>query len=378
MQQQFIEAVLNGLLWICCFAYLDDILTFSASFEDHIKHFEQILTRLRDHNLILQPSKCSFCRPTFEILRFVATKDGLSPNPKKVKAIKDYPLPRTPKEVSRFLGMTSWLRRFIPRLSALTANLRKAAQLDNKSFKLTKKAINEIKLLKEMLTDETCMASPPISQNQFYIHVDTSKTGLGAILTQLDENGNHQVVEYASHVLTETQRKYTNSVCEGLGILWSLNTFKYYIYRCDPIVYCDCSSFSDIINTTEHIPNHKMLCDWIARILQYNICVIHKPDKLMVIPDVLSHHYATYDTETETDEITNIFKDMVETAVKTGNSETNKSLDKQSDLLQRLDFLEEQNIYIPKIRIIENLGPDLLLLQEASTSRGGGHLFRRN
>ena len=91
----------------------------------------------------------------------------------------------------------------------------------------------------------------------------------------------------------------------------------------------------------------------------------------MAIPDALSHHYTTYDTETETDEITNIFKDMVETAVKTGNSETNKSLDKQSDLLQRLDFLEEQNAHIPKIKTIENSGPDLLLLQEASTSRGG-------
>ena len=123
IQQQFIEAVLNGFLWICCFTYLNDILTFSTSFEDHIKHLEQILTRLRDHNLILQPSKCFFCRPTFEILGFVTSKDRLSPNPKKVKAIKDYPLPRTPKEVSRFLGMTSWLRKFIPRLSALITNL---------------------------------------------------------------------------------------------------------------------------------------------------------------------------------------------------------------------------------------------------------------
>ena len=175
-------------------------------------------------------------------------------------------------------------------------------------------------------------------------------------------------------MLTETQRKYTNPVCEGLGILWSLNTFKYYVYRCDPIIYCDCSSLSDIINTTEHMSNHKIFCDWIARILQYNICVIHKPGKLMAIPDALSHHYATYDTETETDEITNIFKNMVETAVKTGNSETNKSLDKQSDLLQRLNFLEKQNAHISEIRTIENSGPDLLLLQEASTS-GGGDTF---
>ena len=168
--------------------------------------------------------------------------------------------------------------------------------------------------------------------------------------------------------------KENTQIQEGLGILWSLNTFKYYVYRHDPIVYCDCSSFSDIINATEHMSNHKMLCDWITRILQYNVCVIHKPSKLIAIPDTLSHHYAIYDTETETDEITNIFKDMVETAVKTGNSETNKSLNKQFDLLQRLNFFEEQNAYIPEIKTIENSGPNLLLLQEASTS-GGGDIF---
>ena len=88
----------------------------------------------------------------------------------------------------------------------------------------------------------------------------------------------------------------------------------------------------------------------------------------MAIPDALSHHYTTYDTEMETDEITNIFKDMVETAVKTRNSETNKSLDKQSDLLQRLNFLEEQNAHISELKTIENLEPDLFLFQKTSTS----------
>ena len=98
----------------------------------------------------------------------------------------------------------------------------------------------------------------------------------------------------------------------------------------------------------------------------------------MAIPDALSHHYTTYDTKTETDEITNIFKDMVETAVKTENSETNKSLDKQFNLLQRLNFLEEQNAHISEIRTIENSKPDLFFLQKASTSKGGGHFFKRN
>ena len=84
--------------------------------------------------------------------------------------------------MSRFLDMILWLRKFILRFSALITNLQKATQLDNKSFKLTKKAINKIELLKEMLTDETCMAHLNLSK-QFYIHVNISKTGLGAILT---------------------------------------------------------------------------------------------------------------------------------------------------------------------------------------------------
>ena len=189
-QQQFIEAVLNGLIWICGFVYLNDILAFSSTFEDHLFHLKQILTRLREHNLILQPSKCTFCRPTFKILGFVASKDGLSPNSTKVKAIHNYPLPKTPKEVNRFLGMASWLRRFIPRLSSLTINLQKAVQMDGKSFNLTEKAIEEIKLLKDILTSNTCMAHQNFSK-EFYIHVDASKNVLGAIFTQMDDKGNH-------------------------------------------------------------------------------------------------------------------------------------------------------------------------------------------
>ena len=114
-QQWFIETVLSGLVWQCCFAYIDDILCYSSTFEQHLADLTKIFQRLRDNDLMLQPAKCSFCKPNFEILRFIATKDGLKPNPKKVEAIQDYPLPTTPKEVERFLGMVTWLKRFIPR-----------------------------------------------------------------------------------------------------------------------------------------------------------------------------------------------------------------------------------------------------------------------
>ena len=114
-QQRFIEAVLNGLIWDCCFAYIDDILCYSNSFENHLRDLERIFQRLQDHDLRIQPAKCAFCKPQFSILGFIASKDGLSPDPRKVQAINDYPYPSSPKEIESFLGMVSWLRKFIPR-----------------------------------------------------------------------------------------------------------------------------------------------------------------------------------------------------------------------------------------------------------------------
>ena len=189
-QQQFIETVLSGLVWQCCFAYIDDILCYSSMFEQHLADLTKIFQRLKDNDLMLQPAKCSFCKPNFEILGFIATKDGLKPNLKKVEAIQNYPLPTTPKEVERFLGMVTWLKRFIPCSSSLTTHLRKVKVMDPKKFSLFQESIKEIHLLKELLTSETYMAHPDFSK-EFFIHVDTSKLGFGVILTQMDQNGHH-------------------------------------------------------------------------------------------------------------------------------------------------------------------------------------------
>ena len=337
-QQRFIEAVLNGLLWRFCFAYIDDIICFSNAFDNHLEHLKMIFTRLREHDLLLQPAKCCFCSPTFEILGFIASKDGLKPNPKKVEAIKAYPPPRSPSEVSTFLGMVSWLRRFIPRCSAVTQYLRQASQSKKKPFNLPPEALKEFRYLQDIMTNETCVAHPD-PKKQFYIHVDASSHGLGAILTQLDENGHHRVIEYASKALTKPQRNYSNPVREGLGITWALIHFKYYVYGRDPILYCDCKSLSHIFDKgSTKIPDHAMLRDWISRILQYNPKVIHKPGKLMVIPDALSRHFAVY---TDPEDIQNeFFGSLVDAAMHNTNDDT-LNLKIQDDILAK--YWDSQN-----------------------------------
>ena len=144
--------------------------------------------------------------------------------------------------------MVTWLKWFIPHSFSLTTHLRKAKVMDPKKFLLFQESIKKIHFLKELLTSETCMAHPDFSK-EFFIHVNASKLGFEVIFTQIDQNGHHQIIEYASQTLTKTQQKYTNSLQENLGILWALNNFKYYIHGQNPIMFCNCEFLKFVFKT---------------------------------------------------------------------------------------------------------------------------------
>ena len=337
-QQRFIENILNGLLWKCCFAYVDDILCYSNSFKQHLTDIKNIFERFEKHNIQIQPSKCFFCKPNFEILGYVASKDGLKPNPKKVKAVHNYPYPASPKEIDSFLGMISWLRKFIPKCASHTVNLRQCAQTKHADFKLTKEAKAEVDLLKKLLTSSICLGHPDLDK-QFYIHVDARKMGLGAILTQTNDKGNHQIIEYASKALTSVQQKYSNTLREALGVLWSLQQFKFYVHGRYPVIYCDCKCLSDLLKPgTTKVPEHVALRNWVARILHFTPRMVHKPGKMMAIPDALSRHYLTYHSQEKDPEV-ELLGSLVTTALQ-NQANTTKVLEEQHELLLNNDTLQ--------------------------------------
>ena len=181
--------------------------------------------------------------------------------------MKEYPQPWTVKEAQSFLGIVSWLRRFIPRCATLTTNIRKCISDSPKKFNLSDQAIKEVEILKEIITSDTCLAHPRLNE-QFYIHVDTSKVGMGAILTQTDNQGHHRIVEYASKAMSQTQRKASNSTREAMGILWSLEHFRYYIHGKNPIVFCNCKCLSDILRS-DSAPGTAALRNWVAQVLHF-------------------------------------------------------------------------------------------------------------
>ena len=113
------EATLRGLQWHQCLIYLDDVIVFSQTFDDHLRHLSLVFDRLRIANLKLKPSKYKFGCKTVKYLGFIATPDGISPDPGKVASVRDYPVPTTLKQLRAFLGLANYYRRFILTLHIL-------------------------------------------------------------------------------------------------------------------------------------------------------------------------------------------------------------------------------------------------------------------
>ena len=193
---------------------------------------------------------------------------------------------------------------------------------------------------------------------------------MGAILTQTDENGHHRVIEYASRALTPSQTKYSNSAREAMGIVWALQHFRYYVYGCDPIVYCDCSCLAYIWKNTNRLPDTVHLRDWVSRLMQYNPKLLHKPGKMMAIPDALSRHYVAYAENEKMDAATDLLGELVLMAEKYAHDQQ-ISLKVQENLLKNsplddetpMDIANDIRSITQMVKRPEKCGQDLVSLE---------------
>ena len=123
--QRVMTHVLRGLEWDICLVYIDDLIIFSRTFDDHLLHLEQVFKRLREANLRLKPSKCHFVKSEVEYLGHVVSADGLKPNPAKIRAVQEFPVPTNVTGVKAFLGLCNYYRRFIKGFAQIASPLNK-------------------------------------------------------------------------------------------------------------------------------------------------------------------------------------------------------------------------------------------------------------
>ncbi len=179
--QELMAVVLDGVSDFAT-AYLDDILIFSPTFEEHLKHLDIIFGRLRSHRLKLKLKKCSFVQAETNYLGFIINDSGIKPDQKKVEAIRSLPIPTCVREVRSFIGMCSYYRRFIPNFSKIAepiiALTKKYAHYKwtpehQKAFEYLKGSLSVVPLL-----------SYPDPNKPYTLYKDSSDTCIGGCLTQ--------------------------------------------------------------------------------------------------------------------------------------------------------------------------------------------------
>ena len=206
--QRLMEYILAGLQWDHCLVYLDDIVVFSTTFDQHVKKLRAVFSRLSAAGLKLKPSKCYFGQKSVNYLGHVVGVEGLQPDQRKVQAVMDFPRPVDGAGVRWFLGLVGYYRRFIPHFSSVAAPLFKI-QSSGAHFDWTDDCQQPFEVLKHKLTAAPVMAFPRFEED-FVLTMDASEVGLGSVLSQKYCGGEH-VVAYASRVLHKAEKNYSTT-----------------------------------------------------------------------------------------------------------------------------------------------------------------------
>ena len=229
------------------------------------------------------PAKCSFAKLEFEVLGHLCSKEGVAPNPKKVSAITEYPEPQDREQLHRWLGLVTWVCRFIFDCSRVTKPLRDLLHSDD-PYRFTeehRRAFNEIK---ESLASPPILAYPDF-QKSFYIWVDTSKDGIGVILTQIDDEGRYRVIAFGATSTPQNAANSSPAVLEGTGLVWAVTHFRQYIHGRKYYIITDHLALRSALNK----PSTSRALDKLATVLmEHDFEIIYKPGKSLVVPDAIS------------------------------------------------------------------------------------------
>lgn len=237
--QRFMNEVLRGLDF--CYAYIDDILIASKDLEEHKVHLRQLFQRLQSFGLTINIGKCEFGRSQLCFLGYLVTPNGLSPNPQRVEALKNYKLPETIHDLSQFLGLINFYRRFIPKAAeaqALLHNLKKGQKKkDKRKIKWTDELINAFEACKNQLSN-ACLLTYPVEGSAISLWVDASDFGMGAVLQQF-VNGQWVPLGFYSKKFSETQRRYSTYDRELQAAYSGLKHFQYFLEGQQFTIYTD-------------------------------------------------------------------------------------------------------------------------------------------
>ena len=286
--QRLMATVFGDMNFESLLIYLDDIIIFSSTIEEHVERLRKVFHRLREHGLKLKPSKCQLFKSSVKYLGHVVSEEGITTDPAKTAALKDWPIPKCKKDVRSFLGMTGYYRRFVFQyakiaapLFALTGGKRGSKE---PPFVWSAECQSAFDTLVQKLTTAPILAYADY-ECPFLVQTDASGHGLGAVLAQV-QDGKERAIAYASRTLTSSESKYPAHKLEFKALHWAATVkFKDYLYGQKITAVTDNNPLTYVLKKAK-LDAHSQR--WVSDLSMYDLDIVYRPGKVNTNADALS------------------------------------------------------------------------------------------
>ena len=293
--------VFRGMTLKSVISYLDDVLVYSASFEQHLTQLQEVFDRLMAAKLKLHPSKCSFARHSVKFLGHVISPEGIAVDEDKVKVVRTYPTPRTVRDVRAWLGYSGYYRRFVKGYSKIAAPLHELLKKENE-FNWTKQCDDAFEQLRQALMTAPVLAFPDMSK-EFILNTDASTEAIGFVLSQIGDDNLEHPIAYNGRALRGSEKNWSITELEALALVVAIKEFHPYLAMRRFTVYTDHISLSWLREIKQH--NGRLL-RWSIMLQSYDFQVVYKTGKTNQNADALSRRsYGSPPPEDPFDDITN-------------------------------------------------------------------------
>ena len=280
--QRVIDMVLAGLSFDICLAYIDDVIIFSRTIDDHFVRLRSVLERLRGAGLKLKPSKCFLMQKSVAFLGHVVSAEGVAAQPEKTKMVAEWPEPTSVKDVRAWLGLTGYYRRYVKDYERIAAPLTSVLKHGIK-FEWTDEMQKSFDELKTALTSPPILAMPTLG-DVFTLDTDASDEAIGGVLSQA-QGGSERVIAYGSRKLSRTEKNYSVTRRELLAIIYFLKYFRHYLLNTRFRIRTDHAALLWLRRIPEPVGQQAR---WLELMEEYTFFVEHRPGKAHSNADALS------------------------------------------------------------------------------------------
>ena len=277
--------------------YLDDIIVYSSSFQQHLSHLESVLQALSNKRIVLNPPKCTVAVQSIDYLSHTISATTIRPSTEKIDAILRIAEPRTLSQANHFLGALGWYRKFIPSFAEIAAPIHRITNLPKAhrhKFKWTESQTKAFHALKQLLISTPLFLHYPRSNSPLILTTDASNFAIGGVLQQ-EIDGQLRNLYYHSQLMTTSQRRYSTIEKEALAIYKCFERMRPYLLGQDIIIMTDHCPLCCIMSKSIRNP----LVNRISILLQeFNIIkVLHIKGRENCLPDFLSRYPKNYEDE---------------------------------------------------------------------------------